>query len=350
MAHTPSAEPRARASRENSQMIYADAQIRAWKVAGVLAAALLFGPGAAFAQDADDAPAAAPAPAPAAAAAETATPEVTRVGANLNISPKRLTFDKAGKSATVYIFNQGTTPAAVDIDLIDRVMQPDGQIVAADDAAKKPEGQALVGKLQSAKPLLLATPRRAMLEPGKGQTIRVRVMPGPAGTAAKGEYRTHLTVTTIPPKNLGLTAEEAAGVKPGELSFTVYSVFGISIPVIVRLGAPDVRAAIENPHLEYVNVPQPDGGPAKRTPVLDFDIVRQGASSLFGNVEIRAKAKGKDLIGLARGVGIYTEIDRRAMQVPLSRAPTAGEALELTFTDDDTSPGRLLAQSAFTAP
>lgn len=343
MAQNPFRETRARACRENPKMIYADAHKRAWKLAGILAAVLILGPAAAIAQDA------APAD-PAAPPAAESEPAVARVGANLNISPKRLTFDKAGKSATVYIFNQGSTPAAVDIDLIDRVMQPDGQIVAAEDASKKPEGQALVGKLQTAKPLLLATPRRAVLEPGKGQTIRVRVMPGAAEAVAKGEYRTHLTVTTIPPKNLGLTAEEAAGVKPGELSFTVYSVFGISIPVIVRLGDADVRAAIENTHFEYVNVPQPDGGAPKRTPVLSFDLVRQGASSLFGNVEIRAKAKGKDPIGLARGVGVYTEIDRRAMQIPLARAPNSGETLEISFTDDDTSPGRVLAQSAFTAP
>jgi hypothetical protein len=318
----------------------ADAFSRAgWLAPLIAAAALAFGPGAALAQDSD------------ATAPDAAATSVTKVGANLNISPKRLTFDRAGKSATVYIFNQGTTAAAVDIGLVDRVMLPDGQITPADDAATKPATKPIVDRLQSAKPLLLATPRRAVLEPGKGQTIRVRVMPGPAETTAKGEYRTHLTITTIPPKDLGTTAEQAAGAKPGELSFTVYSVFGISIPVIVRLGNPDVRAGIENPHLTYVDVPASGEAPAKRTPVLDFDIVRQGSSSLFGNIEVRgAKSKGKDPIGLARGVGVYTEIDRRAMQIPLSRAPTAGESLEISFTDDDTSPGHVLAHSAYTAP
>jgi hypothetical protein len=314
-----------------------DALSRARKAAAAFAAAaLVLAPGALMAQE--DPPA-------------TADPTpVAKVGANLNISPKRLTFDRAGKSATVYIFNQGTTPASVDIGLVDRVMEPSGQISPADQAAAKPETKPLVDRLQSAKPMLLATPHRAVLEPGKGQTIRVRVMPGVAEQMAKGEYRTHLTVTTIPPKDMGTTAEEAAGVKPGELSFTVYSVFGISVPVIVRLGDPDVRAGIENPQLVWADVPQPDGQPPKRTPVLDFDLVRQGASSLFGNVEVRGKAKGKDPIGLARGVGVYTEIDRRAMQIPLTRAPEAGEALDITFTDDDTSPGRVLAHSDFTAP
>lgn len=338
MARIHSAEPRTGIPREQP-MKKTEVFPRVTRLVAVLAAALVtLGPAAALAQDSDAPPEAAPGP-------------VTKVGANLNISPKRLTFDRAGKSATVYIFNQGSTPAAVDINLIDRVMLPDGQITPAEEAAAKIETKPVADRLQSAKPLLLATPRRAVLEPGKGQTIRVRVMPGAAAEVAKGEYRTHLTITTIPPKDLGLTAEQAAGVKPGELSFTVYSVFGISIPVIVRLGEADVRAAIDNPRLTWVDVADPKGGAAKRTPVLAFDIVRQGASSLFGNVEIRsAKSKGKEPIGLARGVGVYTEIDRRAMQIPLTRAPAAGETLEITFTDDDTFPGRVLAKSAYTAP
>src|SRR6185437_1650305 len=50
-------------------------------------------------------------------------------GANLNISPKRITFDRNHRSATVYLFNQGSGPGTFDISLVDRVMLPDGQIV-----------------------------------------------------------------------------------------------------------------------------------------------------------------------------------------------------------------------------
>ncbi|HEX6860302.1 MAG TPA: hypothetical protein VF138_08935 [Caulobacteraceae bacterium] len=284
-----------------------------------------------------------PADAPAAAAP-------IQLGANLNISPKRLTFDRSGKSATVYIFNQGDTASTFDINLVDRVMDPSGQISPVSDAQGKPELAPYAGKVQSAKPILLATPRRATLEPGKGQTIRVRVNPGAEATLPPGEYRTHLTVTTVPPRDIGLTAEQAAKVGPQELSFTIYSVFGVSIPVVVRLGAADVRAAIENPSLTFADV-SPDGvQPAVRTPMLNFDLVRSGSSSLFGNIEVRSRSGGKEPIGLARGVGVYTEIERRHIQVPLTKAPAAGETLDITFTDDDTAPGRVLAQSVFTAP
>jgi P pilus assembly chaperone PapD len=318
--------------------------LRAPKILAAIAAGLLtlsISGAAALAQDA--------APTPVAPATVTSDVAPIAVGANLNISPKRLTFDRSGRSATVYIYNQGDTPATFDIALVDRVMTPSGQISAVADVAAKPELAPFAAKLKSAQPMLLATPRRATLAPGKGQTIRVRVNPG-AEAAGLGEYRSHLTVTTIPPRDLGMTAEQAS--KPGsqELSFLIHSVFGISIPVIVRLGDADVRGAIENTRFSYENI-SPNGGaaPAVRTPVLSFDLARLGASSLFGNLEVKG-AKGKEPIGLARGVGVYTEIDRRNVQLPLTRAPAPGETLEITFSDDDTSPGRVVARSAFTAP
>ena len=283
----------------------------------------------------------------AALAQETADGPVT-VGANLNISPKRLTFDRSGKSATVYIFNQGQTPATFDISLVDRVMTPAGQITPLAEAANKPELKDVTTRLKSAQPMLLATPRRVTLAPGKGQTIRVRVNPG-AEAQGPGEYRTHLTVTTIPPRDIGLTADQASQPSADELKFVVYSVFGISVPVIVRLGDTDVRAGIENAKITYADI-SPDGvAPTKRTAVLSFDLARLGPNSLFGNLQVTG-ARDKEPIGIARGVGVYTEIDRRAVQIPLTRSPEPGARREVTFTDDDTPPGKILAQSVISAP
>ena len=276
------------------------------------------------------------------AAPPTPVPTVTTVGANLNISPKRVTFDRNRRSATVYIYNQGTSAATFDIGLVDRVMTPEGQIVAVSDVASRPELKPMSDRLASAQGTLLASPRRATLAPGQGQTIRLRVGNVPEG--ANGEYRTHLTITTIPPADSGITAEAAAAGAPDELRFQINSVFGLSIPAIIRAGDPDVRAAIENARIEHADI-SPDGvAPARRTPVMAFDLVRQGANSLFGNIEIKPSGQRRgDPIGLARGVGVYTEIDRRTVRIPLSREPAAGEKLEITFTDDDTSPGKLLA-------
>lgn len=267
---------------------------------------------------------------------------ITQVGANLNISPKRVTFDRTRRSATVYIYNQGQAAASFDIALIDRVMLPDGQIIAVADV--KPESKAIADKLHSAQTMLQVSPRRATLAPGQGQTIRLRV--AAAAEGAPGEARSHLTITTIPPADTGLTAEQAAAGTTNELRFQVNSVFGLSIPAIVRSGDLDVRAGIENPRYEFADV-SPDGvAPPKRTQFVVFDLVRQGANSLFGNIEVRPAGNRRgDPVGLARGIGVYTEIDRRTVRIPLAREAGAGEKLDITFTDDDTSPGKLLAQS-----
>lgn len=305
--------------------------------AAALAAGLLVAPTIAAAQEP-----------PGAAEPAAAAPTAPAVGANLNISPKRLTFDRSGKSATLYVFNQGQTPATFDVSLVDRIMTPAGQITPVSEAQKQPELADQIARLKTAQPMLLATPRRVTLQPGKGQTIRVRVNPGAEGQGP-GEYRSHLTVTTIPPRDIGLTAEQASQAGQGELKFIVHSVFGISVPVIVRLGDTDFRAGIENAKVTYADI-SPDGvAPAVRTPVLSFDLTRLGANSLFGNLEVTG-AKDKEPIGLARGVGVYTEIDRRAVQIPLKRALEPGEPLQVTFTDDDTSPGKVLAQSVVAAP
>jgi len=282
-------------------------------------------------------------PAPGASPPAAAPPSVTTVGANLNISPKRVTFDRNRRSATVYVYNQGNAPGTFDVSLVDRAMLPDGQIVALADSANNAAAKPFTDRVKSAQPIMQISPRRVVLNPGQGQTIRLRLSNLPAEGA--GEYRSHLTVTTIPPASAGITAEAAAGLAPNELRFQINSVFGLSIPAIVRVGDIDVRAAIQNARVEYVEMSADGQSAPRRTPVMAFELVRQGGNSLFGNIEVRPSGQRRgEPVGIARGVGVYPEIDRRTVRVPLTRAPASGEQLEITFTDDDTSPGKVLAR------
>jgi hypothetical protein len=264
-------------------------------------------------------------------------------GANLNISPKRVTFDRNRRSATVFIFNQGTGPGTFEISLVDRVMLPDGQIVPITDTTNRPDAKAIADRVKSASSILQVSPRRVTLNPGQGQTIRLRIAAAPADPAVV-ELRSHLTITTLPPRESGTTAEAAASATgSSELRFQINALLGLSIPAIVRLNDPDIRAGIENARVTFELLNGP-GGP--RTPTLSLDVVRKGANSLFGNFEVRTQGQLRTVapIGASRGVGVYTEIERRSIRIPLNRAPEPDEHLEVTFTDDDTSPGRLLAK------
>jgi hypothetical protein len=115
----------------------------------------------------------------------------------------------------------------------------------------------------------------------------------------------------------------------------------------VRPADADVSATLQGARLEYADVPAGDGREPRRAAVLALDLVRGGASSVYGNFEVRLAGAGKDAapLGLARGVAVYPEVDRRAVRIPLTRAPAPGEKLEVTFTDDDTSPGKVLAKA-----
>ena len=290
------------------------------------------------------------APAAAAGQAEATPAAAPTVLANININPKRITFDRIGKSAAVYVFNQGGAIGGFDVKLIDRVMLPDGQIVPLSEAEAKPELKDLVARLKSAKDMVVVTPRRVSLSGNAGQTLRIRA--GTSAEVAAGEYRTHLTVTAIPPADIGVTAEQAASQREGQLSFRINSVLGLSIPVILRVGPIDIRAGIENAKLSVETAPATAGKPPVQTGILAFELVRVGANSLFGDIEVRgAKERGdKEPLGVVRGVGVYPEIDRRFVKIALRRVPAAGEQIEIIFRDDDTSPGKQLSKVTIPAP
>jgi hypothetical protein len=272
-------------------------------------------------------------------------------GADLNLSPKRIVFDPQTRSAVVYIFNRGTTAATYDIALTDKLMTSDGQIRGADEVAKLPGGPAILAQLKSAKEMIVFAPRHATLQGGASQVVRLQVLR--PGDLPAGEYRAHLTVTQLPPDDAGLTAEQAAGNEAGQLSVHVTTRFAISIPLIVRQGPADIRAAIDD--VKYsVRAAPATGAPANAAPagVIDLQLARQGPSSLFGDVEIYEVAKGKQgaIIGALRGVGVYPEVERRAVEVALSRRAAEGERLIVVFRSQDAKPGEFLAKTEYTVP
>ncbi|MFC7378311.1 molecular chaperone [Brevundimonas sp. GCM10030266] len=257
-----------------------------------------------------------------------AEPVEAQVGADLNISPKRVVFEPGERNATVYIFNQGDQPATYSVELVDRVMLADGQIVAAAD---HPEAT-----VDSAAELVQHTPRRITLQPRESQAIRVRARPG-----AGGEHRTHLTVTALPSETAGFTVEQA--VQPGadEVAVQVIALFSVSIPVIVRDGPADARAAVENLQILQAETGQ----------VLSLDLVRQGESSVYGDVEVLL-GTGPDapLATAVRGVAVYPEIGRRTVVTPLPAPLTSGQTVTVIYRDDDARPGEILATATLVAP
>jgi len=222
------------------------------------------------------------------------TPAQAGIG-DLLVAPTRIVLD-GRKGAEVILNNIGEEPATYRVSIEFRRMTEDGGLVdvtapTADD--------------QKAADMVVYAPRKVVLPPHQPQAIRIAARP-PQGLP-DGEYRVHLLFRAIPPAT---PVVQAAAAEPAKgLHFQLTPVYGVTIPVIVRLGNLQATAGIANVHLE-----QKDG-----KPFVSLDLSRSGARSTFGEVRV-FKPGVKNPIAIQKAVAVYTEIGVRHVAVPLDDA------------------------------
>jgi hypothetical protein len=154
--------------------------------------------------------------------------------------------------------------------------------------------------------MIIYAPRRVTLAPHEPQAIRIAARP-PQGLP-DGEYRVHMLFRAIPPANPVVQQASAQAEKGLRLQLT--PIYGVTIPVIVRLGNLQATAGIANVHLDKTS----EGAPA-----VAVDLTRSGSRSTFGEVRV-LKAGVKDPIARQRAVAVYTELNSRSVAVPVSQA------------------------------
>ena len=231
-----------------------------------------------------------------------ATPASAGVG-DLLVAPTRIILN-GSRGTQIILNNIGEEVATYRISLELRRMTADGSLVdvpAPNDSEKAAEA------------MILYAPRKITLPPNQPQTINIAAR-APTGLA-DGEYRVHLLFRAIPaPRPVTQTAASAKGI-----SFALTPVYGVTIPVIVRLGNLQAKAGIANVHLV-----KEDGKPA-----VALDLSRSGTRSTFGEVRVM-KAGIKAPIAIQRGVAIYTELGARSISIPLDDKLTGSIAGPVT--------------------
>jgi P pilus assembly chaperone PapD len=222
-----------------------------------------------------------------------AAPAEAGIG-DLLVAPTRLVLD-GRKGAEIVLNNIGEEPATYRISVEFRRMTKEGALedVAVPTAADK-----------TASDMIVYAPRRVTLAPREPQAIRIAAR-APQGLP-DGEYRVHMLFRAIPPAT-PVAQANATSTEKG-LRFQLTPVYGVTIPVIVRLGTLQATAGIANVHLEK----DKDGAR-----VVALDLNRAGSRSTFGEVRV-LKAGVKDPIALQKAVAVYTEIGSRRVSIPLS--------------------------------
>jgi P pilus assembly chaperone PapD len=224
------------------------------------------------------------------AAAAFAAPASAGVG-DLLVAPTRIVLD-GGRGTEIVLNNIGDEPATYRISVEFRRMTPEGNLVDVTDPTPQEKAAA---------DMIVYAPRRVTLAPNEPQSIRIAARP-PAGLP-DGEYRVHLLFRAIPAPT-PVTPSNAAPVKG--LHLQLIPVYGVTIPVIVRLGNLQATAAISDVKLETK-----EGKPA-----IGLELSRSGTRSTFGEVLV-LKPGVKDPIAVQRAVAVYTELGTRHVSLPV---------------------------------
>lgn len=233
---------------------------------------------------------------------------------DLLVAPTRLVLaDNSG--GEVVISNKGDSSATYRISLVLRRMDLDGRLVAIDEAEASPEEAAAID-------ILTYAPRRITLASQESRTVRIGVRA--PSTLPPGEYRAHLLFRSVPDAadpTMSTETETADG-----MSIRLTPIYGVAIPVIVRVGTVDGQASIT-----IARVEQTEAGS-----VVNVELQRSGNRSVYGDIAVM-RAGSKDPVARVKGIAVYPEIGHRTVAIPVDGAKIGGSG-ELTVQFVETDP------------
>lgn len=215
---------------------------------------------------------------------------------NLVISPMRVVFEGGKRGAEINIANSGADSARYLLSFVEQRMKETGQM----EVITEPDS----GQFFASKYLRLF-PRSIYLGPNESQVVRLQLRN--ASQLKPGEYRSHLYFRSAPMEQpLGDTAKP---VEKGTISIKLKAVFGITIPVIIRIGEDSTTITIDSPKLTLTDT----------TAELKCDFYRHGNFSTYGalTVDYISENGKQQNVGIAKGIGIYTPNKKRTFVLQL---------------------------------
>jgi fimbrial chaperone protein len=246
----------------------------------------------------------------------------------LLVAPTRVVLGPRDRVGEVTLVNRGLEPATFRIDLVNKRMTEQGDLV---DIPPEEAG------LASADRLLRYAPRQVTLQPGESQILRLLAR-RPADLAT-GEYRSHLLIRPEP-----LVPEAAGEPQPNDARLTVgiKATPALSIPVIVRQGRTHVAVSMT----ELTLVPFKEGKPGAK---VRLRLNREGDQSAYGDfmVTYRPPGGGEERVaGTLLGVAVYTPNATRLVELPIDGSvdSLAGGELRVAYRTPGAEGSTLLAE------
>lgn len=252
---------------------------------------------------------------------------------NLLVAPIRVVFEGTKQKENLNLTNIGQDTAVYLVSFLQYQMQADGSFKNLPDSLPLPT---------RADKYLRIVPRKVVLPPGESQTIQMQFRK-PNGLA-NGEYRSHLYFRAEKEVTaLGMSTNQADS---GKMSVSITPIFGISIPVIIRNGNLNYKVTLSDFSLAAVN---------DTVSNITFNINRTGDRSSYGNFRVQfVPTSGKSFdVGLANGVGVYTDLQSRRFSIALKNRPEQplkNGKLQISYSLTREEGGTELAKAEYKLP
>lgn len=242
---------------------------------------------------------------------------------DLMIMPKRIVFDSAQRTQEINLINSGKDTATYAINFVQYKMTEQGNF---EEITEPEEGQ------QFASDFIRYYPRRVTLAPNESQTLRVQLTK--TGNLQSGEYRSHMYFRAVEDEK-ALGAEEQDDSEG--ISINIKTVFGISIPVIIKHGESTTKLSISDLKSFVENDRQ----------FISMVLNRTGNMSVYGEIEVvhESPSGKKNEVAKIKGISVYTPNAKRHLTLPLQNLEdidiTRGKLI-ITYSSDK---GKKLATS-----
>lgn len=217
---------------------------------------------------------------------------------NLLLLPKRVVFDGTKRSEELNLANTGKDSATYVLSFIQIRMKKNGEF---ERITEPDSGQNFANRY------LRFFPRSVTLAPGETQVVRVQITK--SNELKPGEYRSHIYFRAVP-KERPLGDMEPAN--DTSISIRLVPIFGITIPVIIRVGESTAQVSISD--LQIIK----DAAPS-----LQLTFSRNGNMSVYGDITVEhISPKGKiTQVGNVQGLAVYTPTSQRSFRLLLKNTP-----------------------------
>ncbi|MEH6632063.1 MAG: hypothetical protein V7776_14650 [Halopseudomonas aestusnigri] len=239
----------------------------------------------------------------------------------LVVTPQLVELDSRNRSTVLTLANRGNKVETYRISIINYRMDEQGNLFQIDTPS---------GVEAFANGLFRYAPRQITLKPGTPQTVRVLYRR--PSDLKDGEYRSHLLFQQVPDIKPQISGDSSSA----GISVEIKTIFGISIPVIVRHGALTGSGQLA----ELKPIDRNDGEKA-----ISLRIMRSGNQSLRG--DLVALSEGNE-VGRLNNVAVYLSTSYRDIEVPLTSEKLlslAGKKIDVEYRPRKGKTGPIITSS-----